>query len=216
MSVDKFSFKIAKAEFVVSATQAEHFPPALLPEVAFVGRSNVGKSSLLNMLTGNSKLARVSRTPGRTRLINFFEVGISRGLKKYSLRLVDLPGYGYAKASKADMKLFRQMLHGYLQRGPCLKLIVWLVDAKVGVTAADWEILEVLEESPARLLLVATKTDKLPKTRRRLQLEGIAKALSLPMEAVFAVSAKEKLGFSPLWESILQASAASDRGCLKG
>jgi GTP-binding protein len=206
MSVDKHSFKVVRADFIVSATQAAHFPPALLPEVAFVGRSNVGKSSLLNVLTGKSKLARVSRTPGRTRLINFFEVELRRGLQKHCLRLVDLPGYGYAKASKADTKLFRQLLKGYLQRGPCLKLIVWLTDAKVGLTAADWQVLELLEESPARLLLVATKTDKLPKTQRKAQMERTALALKLPLEAVFAVSAKEKLGLSSVWESILQAT----------
>jgi len=201
MSGDKPSFKVAKADFVVSATCAAHFPAALLPEMAFVGRSNVGKSSLLNVLTGKSKLARVSRTPGRTRLINFFEIEI----QKHSLRLVDLPGYGYAKASKADKKLFRQMLQTYLQRGPCLKLVVWLLDAKVGLAAADWEVLKLLEECPARLLLVVTKIDKLPKTKRKGQLERIALALNLPVEAVFAVSAKEKLGLESVWESILQS-----------
>jgi len=205
MSADKHSFKVAKADFIVSATLAAHFPPACLPEIAFVGRSNVGKSSLLNVLTGKTKLARVSRTPGRTRLINFFEVEIYRGLQKHSLRLVDLPGYGYAKASKADMKLFRQMLAAYLQRGPCLKLIVWLIDAKVGLTATDEQILESLEESPARLLLVATKIDKLPKTQRKRQLERIALALKLPLEAVFAASSKEKLGLESVWQGIFQA-----------
>lgn len=205
MGAHKHSFKVAKADFVLSATQATHFPATQLPEVAFVGRSNVGKSSLLNVLTGNSKLARVSRTPGRTRLINFFEVELQKGTQKHCLRLVDLPGYGYAKASKADTKQFGQMLHGYLQRGACLKLIVWLIDAKVGLTPADEQILESLEESPARLLLVATKIDKLPKTQRKKQLERIALALQLPLEAVFAVSAKEKLGLSSVWESILQS-----------
>jgi len=202
MSADKFPFKVTRADFLVSATQATHFPAPLLPEIAFVGRSNVGKSSLLNVLTGQPKLARVSKTPGRTRLINFFEVELCRGLKKQGLRLVDLPGYGYAKASKAETKQLALMLHTYLQRGFCLKLIVWLIDAKVGLTKADEQIWELLEESPTRLLLVATKTDKLPRTQKQAQLQRIALALELPLEAVFAVSAKEKLGLQPVWESI--------------
>ncbi|MCL2626535.1 MAG: ribosome biogenesis GTP-binding protein YihA/YsxC [Cystobacterineae bacterium] len=195
--------KVLKADFVVSATQAAHFPPPVLPEVAFVGRSNVGKSSLLNVLTGKSKLARVSRTPGRTRLINFFEIELYRGLQKLRLRLVDLPGYGYAKVSKAESENLRQMLRGYLQRGPCLQVLVWLIDAKVGLTAVDMQILELLEENPARLLLVATKTDQLPKAQRKVQLGRIASALELPLEAVFAVSAKEGWGLEPLWENLL-------------
>jgi len=197
--------RVAKADFLVSATQPAHFPPPLLPEAAFVGRSNVGKSSLLNVLTGKTKLARVSRTPGRTRLINFFEVELYSGLKKYDLRLVDLPGYGYAKVSKTESANLQKMLSCYLQRGPCLQLVVWLIDAKVGLTAVDMQILELLEESSARLLLVATKTDKLSKTQRKVQLEHIARSLELPSEAVFAVSAKEKWGLWPVWEHILQS-----------
>jgi GTP-binding protein len=199
------SFNVVKADFVLSATSTTHFPALSLPEIAFVGRSNVGKSSLLNVLTGKTKLARVSRTPGRTRLINFFEVELCKGTQKHCLRLVDLPGYGYAKVSKAEVKQLRQMLSAYLQRSACLKLIVWLIDAKVGLTRADLEILELLEESPARLLLVATKIDKLPKAQRKPQLERIALALRLPLEAVFAVSAKERLGVSFIWESVVQA-----------
>ncbi|MCL2012365.1 MAG: ribosome biogenesis GTP-binding protein YihA/YsxC [Cystobacterineae bacterium] len=199
--------RVVRADFVLSATQETHFPASVLPEIAFVGRSNVGKSSLLNVLTGASKLARVSRTPGRTRLINFFEVELYRGPQKHCLRLVDLPGYGYAKVSKAEAKHFRHMLSAYMQRSFCLKLMVWLIDAKVGLTAADLRILELLEQSPARLLLVATKMDKLPKVQRKLQMERIARMLSLPREAVFAISAREKQGLELLWESILQTVA---------
>jgi GTP-binding protein len=132
-------------------------------------------------------------------------VELHSGLQKRRLHLVDLPGYGYAKVSKAESESLRRMLSCYLQRGPCLQVVVWLIDVKVGLTAADMQVLELLEKSPARLLLVATKTDKLKKTQRKAQLEKIASALELPMEAVFAVSSKEKWGIGLIWENILQS-----------
>src|SRR5947207_443534 len=119
--------RIARAEFAAGAARGDQIPPPKHPEIAFAGRSNVGKSSLLNMLLARKSLARTSSTPGRTRQINFFDVAVAGGPE---LAFVDLPGYGYAKVSKTEAAGWKDLLEGYLQGRPTLRGVVLLVDAR--------------------------------------------------------------------------------------
>lgn len=146
-------------EFVAGAATAGAVPPPALPEVAFVGRSNVGKSSLINALTGRTALARVSQTPGRTRQINFFRLG-------ERLMLVDLPGYGYAQASKALAAQWQQLIFDYLRGRPNLKRVILLVDARRGILDIDREAMALLDNAAVSYLVVLTKTDKLAAAER--------------------------------------------------
>jgi GTP-binding protein len=141
-------------DFFWGASSADNLPPVTLPEVAFVGRSNVGKSSLINALTGRKALARVSNTPGRTREINFFNLG-------GKLNLVDLPGYGYAKASKTLAAEWQRMIFAYLQGRASLKRVALLIDARRGVGEVDREVMKLLDKAAVSYLLVLTKLDQL-------------------------------------------------------
>ncbi len=141
-------------EFVAGAPDEAAIPPPTLPEVAFAGRSNVGKSSLINALTGRRSLARVSHTPGRTRQINFFRLG-------EALMLVDLPGYGYAQASKALTAQWQRLIFDYLRGRPNLKRVVLLVDSRRGLMDVDHEAMTLLDQAAVSYVLVLTKVDKL-------------------------------------------------------
>lgn len=142
------------AEFLLSATSPEHFPAPGLPEIAFVGRSNVGKSTLLNQLTGHARLAYSSSTPGRTQSVNFFRVD-ERFL------FVDLPGYGFAKAPKAVAQSWQPVIEAYLRGRESLALCVLLLDARRGWMDADLQLKQWLEHHHRPYLIVATKVDKL-------------------------------------------------------
>lgn len=139
--------------FVAGAASADALPPAGLPEAAFAGRSNVGKSSLLNALTGRRTLARTSHTPGRTRQLNFFDLG-------GRLILVDLPGYGYANAAKHEIKGWTRLIHDYLRGRPTLRRLCLLVDARHGLKDSDREIATMLDETAVPYQVVLTKADK--------------------------------------------------------
>jgi len=139
--------------FVAGSERLEGLPPFTLPEVAFAGRSNVGKSSLLNALTNRSTLARVSNTPGRTRQLNFFDLD-SR------LLLVDMPGYGYAEASKADIKRWEKLIDAYLSGRPTLARVMVLVDARHGLKAGDRDLMKRLDERAVSYQVVLTKGDQ--------------------------------------------------------
>ncbi|MFW6027872.1 MAG: ribosome biogenesis GTP-binding protein YihA/YsxC [bacterium] len=144
--------------FLKGAAHADHLPPADLPEVAFAGRSNVGKSSLVNALTGRHTLARTSNTPGRTRELNFFDLGSpSRGY----LRLVDLPGYGYAKVSKTQSAAWDRVMRDYLKGRPNLRRAIVLIDARHGIKPADETMFDMLDEAAVSFQVVLTKCDKL-------------------------------------------------------
>lgn len=141
-------------EFVWGTNNIDSLPPASLPEIAFVGRSNAGKSSLINALTNRRSLARVSHTPGRTREINFFKLGDA-------LMLADLPGYGYARASKALANAWQQLIFAYLRGRPSLRRVIMLVDVRRGVLPMDRDVMNLLDEAAVSFALVLTKADKL-------------------------------------------------------
>ncbi len=148
--------------FLLSAADENDLPALAATEVAFAGRSNVGKSSLLNALTGRKNLARASNTPGRTRLLNFFDLG-------GRLILVDLPGYGYARASKTDIARWTQLTRGYLKGRPQLRRVCLLVDARHGLKASDRQVMEELDTAAVSYQIVLTKADKIkPGALKRL------------------------------------------------
>lgn len=145
--------------FLRSAPALEHLPDPTVPEVAFVGRSNVGKSSLLNALTGRNGLARTSNTPGRTQELNFFEVG-----DPLRMRLVDMPGYGFAKAPPQVVRKWRYLVNDFLRGRAALKRALVLIDARHGVKEVDREILDMLDRAAVSYRLVLTKADKVKAT----------------------------------------------------
>jgi GTP-binding protein len=151
------------ARFVVGATRPAELPPEGPPEIAFAGRSNVGKSSLLNRLLGRRSLARVSRTPGRTQQINFFAVG-------EALRFVDLPGYGFARVPLHVKEEWRVLVEHYLGGRKALRAVVVLIDARRGLAADDARLLDFLDAQRIASVLVATKIDKLKQSERRAAL----------------------------------------------
>jgi GTP-binding protein len=159
-------------DFVWGATSAEGLPPEKLTEVAFVGRSNAGKSSLVNALTGRKSLARVSQTPGATRQINFFNLA-------ERLMLVDLPGYGFAKRSKSESEAWQEMIFAYLRRRARLRRVALLIDSRRGVMDSDVQVMDLLDRAAVSYGLVLTKGDELK-----------AKDRAKAMEAAQAAAAK--------------------------
>lgn len=155
---------LADAKFIWGAEKPHDLPPAQAPEVAFAGRSNVGKSSLINALLNRKNLVRTSSTPGQTRALNFFNVGDR-------FTLVDMPGYGYAKASKADQKTWQILLKSYLRGRVSLRLACVLVDGRRGVNDSDRDMLRLLDEAAVPTRLVLTKVDEISKadTEKLLQ-----------------------------------------------
>jgi GTP-binding protein len=153
--------------FVAGAATADAVPAASLPEIAFSGRSNVGKSSLVNALTGRKTLARVSITPGRTRQLNFFLLG-------ERLMLVDLPGYGYASASKSDIRAWTGLTRDYLKGRPGLRRVLLLVDSRHGLKEPDREMMKMLDEAAVSYQIVLTKADK----PRAAELERVRTAVA--------------------------------------
>ena len=152
-------------DFVWGATSAENLPPEKLNEVAFVGRSNAGKSSLVNALTGRKSLARVSQTPGATRQINFFNLADR-------LMLVDLPGYGFAKRSRTEADQWQEMIFSYLRRRARLRRVMLLIDARRGVMNSDTQVMELLDRTAVSYALVLTKGDELKPAARAAALEA--------------------------------------------
>ncbi len=174
-------------------------PP--LPEIAFVGRSNVGKSSLLNALTGQAGLARVSGTPGKTTLVNVFRLP--------EFYLVDLPGYGYARASHSERQRYRTLLSGYLEGRSRLAGVVWLLDLRHPPSSEDLAMQQLLIGAGRATLAVFTKADKFPHAQRLSRERELAAALGLQDDQVQVVSSRSGLGIAELGESILMAGGRS-------
>jgi GTP-binding protein len=187
--------KIQTTEFVAACGKPEEFPQDGTPEVAFAGRSNVGKSSLLNRIVG-SDLARTSSTPGRTQTINWFRVD-----RRWWL--VDLPGYGYAKASRTAREAWARLIASYFDVAHDRRLVVQLVDGKVGTTSLDIEAAEYFEGLGVSRLVVATKIDRLRRNEWARRRSEITAALDLTTEAeLLTVSAKTGEGIRELWKRI--------------
>jgi len=191
------------ARFLAAATDAAHFPAPSLPEVAFLGRSNVGKSSVINALVSD-RIARTSSTPGRTRGINFFEVRWP-GKPQPELIFADLPGYGYAKLSREISQEWPRFIEPYLNDRPTLALCLALVDVNVPPQASDRQLLSFLNASGRNFLLIATKSDRLSNNQLRNALKGLAEAY--PTATVIPFSAKTGAGRDEVWNKIRQSAA---------
>jgi GTP-binding protein len=189
------------ARFVTSAAKPSDFPPPSLPEVAVIGRSNVGKSSLINTLVGQPGLARTSRTPGRTRLVNWFAI-------EDRFHLVDLPGYGYAEVSHATRESWRPLIEGYLAERASLAGVLLLIDIRRGVLAEELDFVPWLAERDIPVIVALTKADKLAKNKRTLEVARAKQALGLRKEPL-AVSTLSNDGIEPLWRAIVALAAAS-------
>lgn len=188
--------KINTSEFVTSAVKRDQYPEEIRNEVAFVGRSNVGKSSLINSLTNRRKLAKVSRTPGRTRLVNYF-------LVNNDFYLVDLPGYGYAKVSKKEKESWGKIIEDYLYVREPLKKVVLLVDSRHKPTADDIMMYDWIKHYGYEVLLIATKSDKLTNNERVKSTKIIREALKLGKdEKLLFFSSLNKKGKDELIDEI--------------
>lgn len=196
---------IHSADFLKSATAPGDYPPPGPREVAFCGRSNVGKSSALNTLAGRKALARVSRTPGRTRLINFFDLEVSKekGREPIEVRFADLPGYGFASGPKSETAQWQEMIEQYLTGRSELAALVILVDGELGPQPSDIEMVRWGESLGKRVIVVATKLDKLSRQRRGQKVDKIAGQLAVPN--VIGFSSKERFGVEDLWHALLAA-----------
>lgn len=199
--------KARRADFLTSASDPRGFPPPELPEIAFAGRSNVGKSSLINAVVGVPGLARTSRTPGRTRLINWFRVEPPRGRP---LALVDLPGYGYARVSREMRQSWRPLIESYLSARRVLRAVVLLVDARRGGEDEERDLLEYLAEQEISAQVVLTKSDKLGKAQRRPAAMAVRRELGLARDPLLC-SATSAEGLDDLWRVMLAHVAGGDR-----
>jgi GTP-binding protein len=173
-----------------------------LPEIAFIGRSNVGKSNLLNALVGRPGLARVSGSPGKTTLLNFYRLP--------QLYLVDLPGYGFARASKSDRARYRKLVTGYLRARDTLAGIVWLLDIRRDPSRDDLEMQELLIESGRPVLATFTKTDKLTRSALRNRERELAVSLGLRPDQIQLTSSRQGTGIPELAASIIAAAGEED------
>jgi GTP-binding protein len=203
--------KVLDARFVITAVEPKGYPTDHSAEVAFVGRSNVGKSSMINALTGRKKLVRVSNTPGRTRTLNFFDVDLERKGMRHTVRLADLPGYGFAKASKSEKAQWEKMITTYLEKRHRLEAVVSIIDAEVGPTPEDLVTLDYLQAHNRRILVVATKVDRITKAKLKPRLVEISKAMELPLEVILPFSATEKLGVEEVWGALLDTFGKATR-----
>ena len=183
-----------KARFVISASKPSEFPAENLPEIAVVGRSNVGKSSLINSLVGQDGLARTSRTPGRTRLVNWFDVN---GM----FMLVDLPGYGYAEVSRDMRESWRPLIESYLADRKTLAGVLMLIDVRRGPEEEELDFVPWLEAKEIPIVVALTKADKLAKNKKMLEVAKAKKALGLKRDP-YAVSAQDGDGLDPLWRAV--------------
>jgi GTP-binding protein len=191
------------SRFLASATDASHFPAPTLPEIAFLGRSNVGKSSVINSLVGD-KVARTSSTPGRTRAINFFEIRWP-GKPHPELIFADLPGYGYAKISREISQEWPKFIEPYLNERPTLGLCIVLIDVNVPPQQTDRQLLDFLSASDREFLLVATKSDRLSNNRLQNTLRALTQ--EYPAARLLPYSAKTGAGRDELWKQIRQVAA---------
>jgi len=193
-----------RVEFLLSAPDLKFLPEPTVPEIAFSGRSNVGKSSLLNALTGRKALARTSVTPGRTQELNFFEVG-----DPTRFRLVDMPGYGFAKAPPKVVENWKRLVRDYLRGRPVLKRVLVLVDARHGFKDVDREMMKMLDEAAVTYRVVLTKADKLKASeleKVREATEAEARKHPAAMPVLHVTSSEKGMGTDELRAAVLADS----------
>jgi len=186
---------IKNVSFVKSAVKPDQYPEAELPEIAFVGRSNVGKSSLINLLVNRKNLVRTSNTPGRTQLINFFVVN-------EAFMLVDLPGYGFAKVPLAVKKGWGPMMQAYLGSRPTLQGVVLILDVRRVPSAEDLQMLQFLQSFGIRPVFVVTKCDKVSKNERKRHAQVIARTLQVSETELLYFSALSREGIEEIWQAV--------------
>ena len=188
--------KTTSAKFLKSAVVPGDYPPDDLPEIAFAGRSNVGKSTLINALCGGRRIAKTSRTPGKTRLINFF-------LVNDSFRFADLPGYGYADVARETRAHWQKMVEAYLEERKSLKAVVLLIDCRRGPEKEEVQLLEYLQHHRIAAEIVLSKSDKLNQSdRHRIELYLVSEAGLDPARFTF-VSAAKGIGLAELWHRLV-------------
>ena len=195
---------IKSAKFIKSEADSKSYAGFSMPEIAVVGRSNVGKSSFINMLANNKKLAKTSSTPGRTRLVNFFEFLGADGAETQKFMLVDLPGYGYAKASATEQNRWKDMIEGYLNKTTDLKSVILLVDIRHEPSIKDLQMFDYLFRCNINTTVVATKQDKLSKSQLHKNVVAIAKAFKIGIDNIFVTSAETKFGRDKIIDRIWQ------------
>ena len=188
---------IKTADFITSAVKPNQYPPAELPEIAFAGRSNVGKSSLINTLLNRKHLVKTSSTPGRTQLINFFKIN-------QDLMFVDLPGFGYARVPEKIKKEWGPMIEAYLTTRHTLRGVVLIMDLRRTPGDYEFDLMEWLGHHEIPCLPVMTKTDKLKTNQRKLQHKKASETLGIDLDDLILFSAKSRLGREPVWKEILQ------------
>jgi GTP-binding protein len=193
-----------RVDFLLSAPQLKFLPEPTLPEIAFAGRSNVGKSSLLNALTGRKAIARASVTPGRTQELNFFEVG-----EPTVLRLVDMPGYGYAKAPLAVVEKWKRLVREFLRGRVVLKRTLVLIDARHGIKPVDEDMMKMLDEAAVGYRIVLTKADKIKASELEKVVaatEAAARKRTAAFPQIHVTSAELKMGIEELRAAVLSDS----------
>lgn len=207
--------KINNSELETVAVKRQQYPPEGVAEIAFAGRSNVGKSSLLNLITGRKSLARVSGSPGKTRTINFYRCSAKSddGETKYDFRIVDLPGYGFAKISRSESEKWGEMMEAYLENRTDLVKVVQLVDIRHKPSAQDVQMYDYLRYYGLDGIVVATKADKVSSNERAKNIKEIRKTLDMGKgDVVIPVSALKKTGEKELLAEIERLLAASIEG----
>lgn len=189
---------IKQANFVTSVASSDNLYETNAPEIAIAGKSNVGKSSFINFLTNQNKLAKTSGDPGRTRLLNYFEIN------KGEYFFVDLPGYGYAKVAKSEQAKWGKMIDGYLTTSEHLKNVFVLVDVRHNPTSDDKMLINFLYHYNIPFTIIATKSDKLSKLQQKKRREEIANNLAVGVKNIFLVSSSKKTGKEPILHRIDQ------------
>jgi len=185
--------KIKKAEFIAGAADPESIPPGALPEIAFAGRSNVGKSSLINKLVGRKKLAVTSSSPGRTRQINFFNINDG-------FMFVDLPGYGYAKVSRSERRKWGTLISEYMRGRDTLRAVVMILDIRRDPGEQELSLLDMLEDLGIPPVIVLTKSDKIKRGQRKARAAGIAETLGAKPDELVIFSSATGEGKEQLWK----------------
>jgi len=196
--------EIHDATFIAGATHLKQMPPPAFAEIAFAGRSNVGKSSLINAMVARKRLVRTSSKPGCTRAINIFRVRTRDAV----LDFVDLPGYGYAQRSKAERASWGPLIEGFLRERPGLRSVVVIIDIRRGLQDDDRQLLDFIEATKSSALVVATKLDKIPRSKQRSVLQKLQRDAGV---ALYGFSSVTKVGRDELWRTILREASIGHR-----